>query len=287
MKKLLSFLSYHNAVPAVLIVLAIGAGSAFAASTGVLPLPSTAPTPAHLDASALLNADLSTFAFDPTVTAVTETDTAYTVDYLLQTLAPEGDAWAATSKTGEFSVPKAALGAGGLNAYVVQKLTDIENGELAYLQKAQDDERALAQQPAPASAFSGLVGLSLGEIPVPVVAKPIPPAMSEPQNPPPQAAPVLQSNDTPSETSMQSATSSTSDTATPSATSTSATTTSPIVGTDASSTASTTPAENAQPAVPASATSTPPAPAPDASSTPATSAVPDASEPPSTATPAQ
>ncbi len=37
MKNLLSFLSYHNAVPAALVVLTLGAGGAFAAQLRVRP----------------------------------------------------------------------------------------------------------------------------------------------------------------------------------------------------------------------------------------------------------
>src|SRR3989344_1529307 len=114
MKKLVSFLSYHNAVPAALVVLALGAGSAFAASaTGILPL-SVAPAqsaeslpppePVEVDASALLFADVDAFDFRPTVTGVVETDTLYTVSYSIDTLAPEGSAWAPYAKTGDFSV---------------------------------------------------------------------------------------------------------------------------------------------------------------------------------------
>lgn len=196
MKNILSFLSYHNAVPAGLIVLALGAGSAFAASQGVLPLPLVAPapsadisTPEGVDASALLAANLDTFDFRPTVTGVVETDALYTVSYSIETLAPEGSEWVASSKTGEFSVAKNALPDGGLNAYVVGKLHDIENGERSYLSRAQSAEKALAEarQARPASAFLALVGLALDQIPVPAVEKPAAPEpVPQPQTPPVQ-----------------------------------------------------------------------------------------------------
>ncbi len=198
MKNIFSFLSYHNAVPAGLIVLALGTGSAFAASQGVLPLPLAAPapsvdisTPEGVDASALLAANLDTFDFRPTVTGVVETDALYTVSYSIGTLAPEGSEWAASSKTGEFSVAQNALGDGGLNAYVVGKLHDIENGERSYLSRAQSAEKALAEarQARPASAFAALVGLALDQIPVPVVEKPAAPeSVPQPQTPPAQEA---------------------------------------------------------------------------------------------------
>jgi len=197
MKKLISFLSYHNAVPAALIVMVLGASGAFAASQGVLPLSPNASLPSigvsppeSVDASALLDSDLDAFDFRPTVTGVVETDTLYTVSYSIETLAPEGSKWATLSKTGEFSVGKNALGDGGLNGYVVGKLRDIENGERLYLARAQTAEKALAEarQPRPASAFSALVGLALDQIVVPIVAKPAP--EPQPQTPPLQPIPT-------------------------------------------------------------------------------------------------
>lgn len=195
MKKILSFLSYHNAVPAALVVLALGAGSAFAAtSAGVLPLPSliaqpagpvapVSPEPDEVDPSTLLSANLDAFDFHPTITGVVETDTLYTVSYSIRTLAPEGSEWTASRKTGEFSVAKESLPDGGLNAYVVGKLRDIENGERLYLTRAQTAEKTLAdaRQARPSSAFAALIGLALDQIPVPVVEKPVPEPMTAQQ----------------------------------------------------------------------------------------------------------
>ena len=194
MKKIISFLSYNNAIPLVAIVLTMGAGFTFAASQGILPLPSLVPSAAaspheSVDASVLLVADLDAFNFHPTVTAVGETDTLYTVSYSIQTLAPEGNAWKPYAKVGNFSVGKSALGDGGLNAYVVGKLRDIENGERLYLSRAQAVEKALAVTPAHSTnLFSALVGLALDQIPVPIVEKPAAPDLSSsPQTPPVQS----------------------------------------------------------------------------------------------------
>jgi|GEM_PF-6664319 len=181
MKKILSFLSYHNAVPAVLIALAVGGTSAFAASELGVPVPfivqslgGEVETPNVVDPAMLLAADIGAFDFRPTVMGVAETDTQYTISYSMDTLAPVAGAWTRFPKTGEFSVAKDALPDGGLNAYVVQKLGDIENQERSYLSRAQAAEQALAQVQSaqPASAFAALVGLTLNQIPVPVIEKP-------------------------------------------------------------------------------------------------------------------
>lgn len=249
--QLVSFLSYHNAVPIVISVLFVGGASAFAATaTGVLPMPAlttpSAPESVHVDTSALLAANVDTFAFSPTVTDVVETDTEYTVSYSLQTLAPQGDAWAPFRKTGEFSVAKYALPDTGLQGYVVQKLQDIENGERQYLARAQDTEKELAakQRAQSASAFASLVGLALNQIPVPIVAKP---ASTPPmQNELPQTTETLAAAssvdtavnaDTATTTPLPTATSSAVMGAPQAATSTAAMSTTPV----ASSTATTTP----------------------------------------------
>lgn len=208
MQKFLSFLSYHNAVPAALVVIALGAGGALAATTtGVIPVPtvfqepeiSIPPELVEIDVSTLLSADLSAFDFRPTVTGVIETGESYTVSYAIFTLAPEDAAWAAYEKTGEFSVAKDALDDTGLRGYVVAKLRDLENQERDYLARAQEAEKKLAdtRTARPANAFAALIGLALNQIHVPVVEKPVPQptpmvAVSQPQTPPPQeSAPVL------------------------------------------------------------------------------------------------
>lgn len=210
MKNFLSFLSYHNAVPAALVVLTLGAGGVFAASTGMLPLPDMtlseavpaqpAFEPVEVDVSALLSVDADTFDFRPTVTSVTETDSVYVVSYSVATLAPENGAWGPYEKTGEFSVGADALGEGGLNAYVVAKLRDIEARERTYLASAQAAERELesARNTRPTNAFAGLVGLALDQIFVPVVEKPAPVLVPQPVPPVlPAAAATTSENATP------------------------------------------------------------------------------------------
>ncbi len=273
MKKLVSqfvsFLSYHNAVPIAFGVLFLGGASVFAATaTGVLPLPAPSapqPEPVHVDTSALLSANLDTFAFSPTVTNVVETDTEYAVSYSLRTLAPQGDAWAPFTKTGEFSVAKSALPDTGLQGYVVQKLQDIENGERSYLARSQDAERELAakQQAQPASAFASLVGLALNQIPVPVVEKPAPAPQQE--APPAQNA-VTQTTD------ASSAAASSADTATSTldATSDATTTTATISATSSPQTATSTVVASTTPATSSAVPTAPDTAAPASSATSST-----------------
>lgn len=280
MKKLasqfISFLSYHNAVPIIISVLFVGGASAFAATaTGVIDVPAVF-APKEVDVSTLLSADIDAFDFRPTVTNVVETDTTYTVSYSMQTLAPEKSAWVSYEKTGEFSIAKDALPEDGLQGYVVRKLRDIENGERAYLTRAQEAEKKLAAARAakPASTFAALVGLALDQIPVPKVEKPIPEPVIEQQSQTPEPVaptPTVQQDDTAGKSAEQSATT-TPETATTATTEGAATSTNAIIP-DSASGATTTP--RAETVLSTESTSTPPAAAtPDAITTSATTTTP-------------
>lgn len=131
----------------------------------------------RVDVSKLVAANLDIFNFHPTVTGIVETDTTYTVFYSIETLTPEGIEWTVSSKTGEFSVAKDALGDGGLTAYIVGKLHDIENRERSYLSRVQIVEKMLAEerQVRHTRVLTSIVGLELDEIPVPVIEKPAAP----------------------------------------------------------------------------------------------------------------
>lgn len=260
MKKILSFLSYHNAIPLAAVVLALGAGSAFAATNaGLLPLPSliappvgsvipTATESNEVDPSTLLSANLDTFDFRPTVTGVVETDSLYTVSYSISTLAPEGSEWAASSKTGEFSVEMDALDDTGLQGYVVAKLRDIESGERTYLSRAQAAEKALAdaRKARPANAFAALIGLALDQIFVPVVERPTPePSLpltspAQPSHAETQPVPTAAASGTTSPENMATSTDATASGMASIATSTPVTT-GDATSTDSSSMATTTP----------------------------------------------
>ncbi len=265
MKKILSFLSYHNAIPLAAVVLTMGAGITFAASQGVLPLPAmltqsvetgaaqAAPEPDEVDPAALLSANLDTFDFRPTVTGVVETDSLYTVSYSIETLAPEEGRWTTVAKTGEFSVAEDSLDESGLQGYIVGKLSDLENQERSYLARAQAAEKALAdaRTARPANAFAALIGLALDQIPVPVIVRPAPEPL--PQTPLPQEVAPTQA----AQTTTTDAATSTEPTASvsPQATST-VVTTGDATSTESSEVATTTPVEQAGSTGQADATST-------------------------------
>jgi len=201
MRKLVSFLSYHNAVPIAGIILALGASATFAASTGVISLPaltqsasSTAdvqlPVP---DDSYLRSIDLDTYTPTAQVTGVTEDSSNYYVAYTLSTIALVGNAWQQTTEDQSMTISKAALGAyQDLGLYVASQLQARSAQELAYLKRVQT--LAIAQNAAAgaqtASAYANLVGKTLSAdsaaIPgyTPVVQNPVSQITSAPAGSP-------------------------------------------------------------------------------------------------------
>ena len=201
MKKIFSFLSYHNVVPLAGIALALGATATFAATaTGVLPPLSfsqgSAAASSPPDASYLVNADLDAYAPTAQVTGVTEDADNYYVSYALSTVALVGNAWQSAVEAETLTISKDALGAyRDLGLYVAGLLEQRTAQELAYLKRAQEvaQESAWGESSGPqvASAYLELVGKTLNPdsaaIPgyTPVVENPIPNIPAAPALTPP------------------------------------------------------------------------------------------------------
>ena len=195
MRKFLSFLSYHNAVPLIGIALFVGASATFAATTGVISLPSlTQSTASPVAASApdvsyLLSADLDSYMPTAQVTNVTEDSDNYYVAYSLSTIALVNNVWQQTTENQTMTISKAAIGAyQDLGLYLASQLQARTAQELAYLKRVQT--LAIAQNAATgaqtASAYEGLIGKTLSAdstaIPgyTPVVQNPVSQIMSAP-----------------------------------------------------------------------------------------------------------
>jgi hypothetical protein len=209
MKKALSFLSYHNAVPFIGIALFVGASATFAATTGVISLSTitqsasssaAVQTPAP-DVSYLLSVDLDSYMPTAQVTSVTEDSDNYYVAYALSTIALVGNVWQQTTENENMTISKVALGAyQDLGLYVASQLQARTAQELSYLKRVQT--LALAQNSASgtetASAYAGLIGKTLNAdsttIPgyVSVVQNPIPQIASAPALPATAAQPSTQ-----------------------------------------------------------------------------------------------
>ena len=166
MKKILSFLSYHNAVPFIGIALFVGASATFAATTGIISLPASsssaaAQTPAP-DVSYLLSADLNLYMPTAQVTGVTEDSDNYYVAYTLSTIALVGNIWEETTEDQSMTISKSQLGAyRDLGLYVASQLQGRTAQELSYLKRVQSLAQASVSGTQTASAYAGLIGKTL------------------------------------------------------------------------------------------------------------------------------
>jgi hypothetical protein len=271
MRKFLSFLSYHNAVPLIGIALFVGASATFAATTGVISLPaltqSTASPVATLapDVSYLLSADLNSYMPTAQVTGVTEDSSNYYVAYALSTIALSGNAWQQTTENERMTISKVALGAyQDLGLYVASQLQARTAQELSYLKRVQTLAQSDASGTETASAYAGLIGKTLNAdstaIPgyVAVVQNPLPQIASAPALPAsvtePQPSPQPAENAPPATQTDQSTASSTADAATSSADTTGTTTVSDTVSATTTATTTTTSNDNSSTSVPSATT---------------------------------
>lgn len=160
MKRLLEFLSYHNAVPIAFGILFLGAGVGFAASPEAREAVFDAETiVASIDNSYLLAADIEHFSFSIQITAVTEDDTHYFVSYTLTTIDLVESAWRDAVKEKTLSVEKAFLAGRDLGVYVTKELAEVRDAERARLLETQAIEQGLGEsQKVVATVYSGLVG---------------------------------------------------------------------------------------------------------------------------------
>ncbi len=160
MKKLANFFLYNNLVPLAFGILFLGGAGALAASPDVRDAVfDTTEVVRSVDNSYILNADVGNYPYDIEVTAVTEDQERYYVEYTLSTIDLEEYAWRGVVKTKTLEVAKEALESRDLAAYVSSELTQAREAERARLIETQKIERSLgASQKVVATEFSGLLG---------------------------------------------------------------------------------------------------------------------------------
>jgi hypothetical protein len=204
MKKILSILSYHNAIPLAAVVLTMGAGAALAAGNPEAIF-SAQETVLAVDNTYIASIDLDSYTPKAQITAVTEDTDNYYVAYSFSTVALANAVWQQVTKTETLKISKAELGASrDLGVYVTEQLKEKIDTEITYLKKVQEFESKSITQKQIATAYGGLIGKLLDDktetLPgyIPVVdapelqVEPAAPVVAPlPQVPPPApAAPV-------------------------------------------------------------------------------------------------
>lgn len=181
----LRFIQYNNAVPVALVVVVLGAGSAFAAANPDAVF-SVQESIIAIDNTYIANKDLSTYTPRAHIETVTEDEHAYYVAYTLDTIDIEESVWRDVSKREVMVVFKDSLGEyDDLGLFVTAQLKQIVDRELARLKETQEIERKHVTQKTVATAYGGLIGALLDstteEIPgyTPVVVRPVPVATEQ------------------------------------------------------------------------------------------------------------
>jgi hypothetical protein len=158
MKKIISFLSFHNAVPLAAVVLTMGAGITFAATNPEAILSAQEKVIA-IDNTYIASLDLDAYTPQAQVTAVTEDTDNYYVAYSFSTVALEDSTWRDVTKSEILTISKTELGLSqDLGVYVTQQLKEKIDQEIAYLKKVQEFERKSVTQKQIATAYGGLIG---------------------------------------------------------------------------------------------------------------------------------
>lgn len=163
MKKLLDFLKYNNAVPFLLFILLLGAGTALATSPqlrqSVFAPEGTVPNTAseQTDTSKLLALNIQTLDLDLRIDSLAEDELKYYASYSYQTWGVVDYEWQEMRKVGKMDIPKALLGKRDLKTYLIEQIGQVMDREVAYLGEAQVIARE-AVIPKQSSQYASLVG---------------------------------------------------------------------------------------------------------------------------------
>lgn len=161
MRNFFHFLQYHNAVPLAIGILILGGGATFAA-TDPQAIYSQQQTVLSIDNTYIANKDLSNWTPQAVITAVTEDDENYYINYTLTTIDLVNSVWQDTQKQNTMTVSKADLGPyRDLGVYVTQQLKQVVDREHQRLADTQEFEKRNVTQKTVATIYGGLIGKML------------------------------------------------------------------------------------------------------------------------------
>ncbi|MCX6819744.1 MAG: DUF5011 domain-containing protein [Candidatus Adlerbacteria bacterium] len=162
------FVKYNNAVPVIISLLVLSAGSAFAASpairsdvaAGVL---SSETKVLSVDNTYLVGKNLDSYTPRITITGVSEDNDFYYVNYSLNTIDIKDSVWQDITKGESMKVQKEALNGKDLGVYVTHELVQRVGREMELLRETQQIEKAQVSQKIVATAYGGLIGKFLDD----------------------------------------------------------------------------------------------------------------------------
>ncbi len=160
--KVIQFIKYHNAFTIGLVLVFILGGSVLASdAVREAVIGSAIVERQGIDNSVLLDADLDNFDFMMQITAVSEDEQNYFVQYAYKTFSIKDNVWQEIARGDVLSVSKIALGNMDLGLYLKEELGEIIDNELAYLSEVKQNEKqekgkTFVQE---TTLYTGLIGM--------------------------------------------------------------------------------------------------------------------------------
>ena len=163
MKNIINFLKYHNLVPIILGLVLLATAGAFAnEDVRNAVIGEKIVNQEGIDNSQILAADFDNFDFGLQITAISQDENNYYVNYDYRTLAIRDNVWQEVLKGGSLTVSKADLGLQDLGLYVQEEVSEVADYELRYLKEVQLIEKGKGvTQLTAAVDYTGLIGLVL------------------------------------------------------------------------------------------------------------------------------
>ncbi len=160
LRRLLYFLSYHNALPLALGFLFLSVGAAMAASPEVREnFYNATETVVSVDNSYIRTVNLDTYTPKIQITSVEEDAAHYYVGYRLETINIEDHSWKDVNEERTLKVWKNNLGKRDLGLYVTSELSQVADWEMERLRKTQAIEKQNGiSEEVVATVYSGLIG---------------------------------------------------------------------------------------------------------------------------------
>jgi hypothetical protein len=163
-RRLATFIKYHNGFVIGLILTLFASATIFAANTEIADtvIGEEITTEQGIDNSQIINADLETFDLRMKIENVTEDEENYYIDYSFQTLGVKDNVWQTINRANVMTVSKISIAGKDLGLYVQAQLSHIAKNELTYLKQAQtaETEKGLTQI-VRTTEYTGLIGLIL------------------------------------------------------------------------------------------------------------------------------
>jgi hypothetical protein len=162
-KKVLHFVQYNNAFVLIIALFFSGTAATFAANPDArASIYSSSQQVISVDNTFLLAQNLDTYSFNVRITAVTEDEDTYYVEYTYKTMEVANYVWQDIEHKDTMKVAKKEILGKDLGTYVANQLSQVANTMLVQLKDTQKDQKHIgATYKTVTTEYSGLIGRML------------------------------------------------------------------------------------------------------------------------------